>query len=178
VAVHDELLSRAEKSGDWSLYDPFECPLIIGALSSEVELVQHNCRRKRTVRASEIIEGIAECAWEVVDPGVIFIDSINAHNPTPRLGKIRSTNPCGKTPLLDWEDCNLGSINLVAYVKSDGSGILWDKLARDVELAVRFLDDVINMSRYPDKRIEDAVRGTRKIGLGVNQIGSPSDNYN
>ena len=167
VAAHDEFLRRALSGGEWRLYDPSECPLIVGALSSDLAEVWRHCRPARVVDAREVFGRIAECAWASGDPGLVFIDTINAHNPTPSLGRIRATNPCGEAPLLDWEACNLGSINLEAYVDPRAGRILWDELAEDVKLAVRFLDDVIEVSRYPDKRIEEAVRRTRKIGLGV-----------
>ncbi|MET1101300.1 MAG: adenosylcobalamin-dependent ribonucleoside-diphosphate reductase [Pyrodictiaceae archaeon] len=167
VAVHDKFMEAVESGGTWSLYSPQECPGIVASLSNDIEELGKLCKPVKTLSAAEILEKIAYCAWRGGDPGLVFIDTINKHNPTPLLGRIHSTNPCGETPLLDWEACNLGSINLVHYVDEKNKRILWDRLAEDVKLAIRFLDDVIEVSRYPDKRIDEAVRRTRKIGLGV-----------
>ncbi len=117
------------------------------------------------VRAQEIFELIIANAWEFGDPGVIFIDEINRHQPTPALGEIESTNPCGEMPLLPYESCNLGSINLARMV-ADGH-LDWAKLERTVAVAVRFLDDVIEVNNYPLPEVEQLTRANRKIGLGV-----------
>ncbi|MEB2836808.1 MAG: adenosylcobalamin-dependent ribonucleoside-diphosphate reductase [Desulfurococcales archaeon] len=167
VAIHDSFMRRALGGGEWRLYDPSTCPGLVASLSEEVEEAQGSCRASRVIGAAELLDAIAECAWRSGDPGVVFIDTINRHNATPVLGRIHSTNPCGETPLLDWEACNLGSINLARYVDEVNREIRWEELGRDVELAVRFLDDVIEVSWYPDKRIAEAVRRTRKVGLGV-----------
>jgi ribonucleoside-diphosphate reductase alpha chain len=122
-----------------------------------------------TIEAGKIFDLIVECAWASGEPGVIFLDHINRANPTPHLGQIESTNPCGEQPLHPYEACNLGSINLVRMIKDDeeGSRIDWAKLRRTVHLAVRFLDDVIEVNHYPLPQIEQVSRGNRKIGLGV-----------
>ncbi|MET1128580.1 MAG: adenosylcobalamin-dependent ribonucleoside-diphosphate reductase [Thermoproteota archaeon] len=165
VALHDAFLEKALRGGKWHLYSPAECSSLIGSTSEELEKLSAWCKPSASIDAAEVLNRIADCAWASGDPGVVFIDTINRHNPTPSLGKIRATNPCGETPLLDWEACNLGSINLARYVRE--GKIDWELLARDVELAVRFLDNVIDVSWYPDKRIERAVKRTRKVGLGV-----------
>ena len=116
-------------------------------------------------RARKIFKLICQMAWQYADPGMVFIDTINKHNPTPKLGAIESTNPCGEMPLLPYEACNLGSINLAHMVK-DGT-VDWEKLQRTAHLAIRFLDNMIDMCNYPLPEIAKAVLGNRKIGLGV-----------
>ncbi len=182
VAVHDVFMERALRGEQWCLYNPRTCEYVRDPLSEDLKLSEKLCRAEICINASEILRRAAECAWRCGDPGLVFVDTINKHNPTPKLGRIHSTNPCGETPLLDWEACNLGSINLHAYVLN--GRILWDELARDVETAIRFLDDVIDMSWYPDPRIEEAVRRTRKVGLGVMgfadmlaELGIPYDSH-
>ncbi len=115
--------------------------------------------------ARELLGEMAENAWAGGDPGVIFLDTLNRDNPTPHLGSLQSTNPCGELPLLDDESCNLGSIRLDAFVCEDR--IDWERLDATTDLAVRFLDDVIEVSEYPFAEIAAASRGSRKIGLGV-----------
>jgi ribonucleoside-diphosphate reductase alpha chain len=118
-----------------------------------------------TIRADKLFEAIINQAWRAGDPGIIFLDQMNRDNPTPRLGSIEATNPCGELPLLPYESCNLGSINLSRMV-SDGQ-VDWTKLGRVTSLAVRFLDNVIEVNKLPIPAIEKATRGNRKIGLGV-----------
>ncbi|MDA8171973.1 MAG: adenosylcobalamin-dependent ribonucleoside-diphosphate reductase [Nitrospiraceae bacterium] len=119
--------------------------------------------------AGEVFDEIVSCAWETGDPGLIFIDVINRDNPTPKLGRIESTNPCGEQPLLPNEACVLGSVNLSKYAIAGGGEARLDRdaLGADVRMAVRFLDGVIDVNQYPVPEIEAMHRGNRKIGLGV-----------
>jgi ribonucleoside-diphosphate reductase alpha chain len=121
------------------------------------------------LNAADVYDAIVNQAWENGDPGVIFLDRINRDNPTPDIGEIESTNPCGEQPLLPFEACNLGSINLAKFVTQDDNGPTIDRegLGETVALAVRFLDDAIDMSKYPLDKITQMARGNRKIGLGV-----------
>jgi ribonucleoside-diphosphate reductase alpha chain len=121
------------------------------------------------VRAREIFNMIVEHAWANGEPGIIFLDRLNRDNPTPSLGEIESTNPCGEQPLLPYEACNLGSVNLANMVRPAGDGVEidWDRLAGVVKLSVRFLDDVIDACVYPLERITEMVKTNRKVGLGV-----------
>jgi ribonucleoside-diphosphate reductase alpha chain len=143
------------------------------AVKNDKEFELINPRNKavvKTLKARAIWNLIVTMAWKNGEPGVIFIDRINRHcNTTPKLGEIESTNPCSEQPLLPYESCNLGSINLSKMVKEvDGKyDIDWEKLRRTVRLAVRFLDNVIDANKYPVKQIEEMTKGNRKIGLGV-----------
>ncbi|MEB2344225.1 MAG: adenosylcobalamin-dependent ribonucleoside-diphosphate reductase [Deltaproteobacteria bacterium] len=124
-----------------------------------------NGRPVRSLDARWLLDEIARFAWATGDPGLLFIDAVNRANPTPQLGPLEATNPCGELPLLPNEACNLGSLRLDAFVR-DGR-LDWECLERAVDLGVRFLDDVIEASRYPFPAITAIVRGNRKIGLGV-----------
>ncbi len=151
VAITEEFMRAAEEDGD-------------------VPLVNPNTRQTvRRLKARDIFRAIVETAWKTGDPGVIFIDRINRDNPTPRLGEIESTNPCGEQPLLPYEPCNLGSINLSLMLTGFGGrqDVDWGRLDGVVRTGVHFLDNVIDMSRYPLDSIDRMAKGNRKIGLGV-----------
>ena len=123
-----------------------------------------------TLKAREVFEMLVQKAWESGDPGIVFIDRINRDNPTPDQGEIESTNPCGEQPLLPYEACNLGSINLAKFFVPGRQGdeaIDWEELRRVTHLAVRFLDNVIDASRFPLQQITETVHKNRKIGLGI-----------
>ncbi|HEX7445591.1 MAG TPA: adenosylcobalamin-dependent ribonucleoside-diphosphate reductase [Methanothrix sp.] len=145
VAATDEFMRSARQGGEIDLINPRT-----GLATARIQ-------------AQELMNLIANSAWRGGDPGVIFIDRINAAHPIP--GLIEATNPCGEQPLLPFESCNLGSINLSRLVKK--GELDWERLGELVSLAVRFLDDVIDMNRFPISRIEEATMQRRKIGLGV-----------
>ncbi len=137
----------------------------------EYDLVNPRSRQAvKRIKAKMVFDLMAESAWDNGDPGILFIDRVNRANPTPQLGMIESTNPCGEQPLLPYEPCNLGSINLVKMIKQAADGTFemdYPKLEQTVAYAVHFLDNVIDANRYPLPQIEAMARGNRKIGLGV-----------
>lgn len=136
----------------------------------EYDLVEpHTGKTVKKLRAREVFELITDMAWNNGEPGIIFLDRINRDNTVPGLGEIESTNPCGEQPLLPYESCNLGSINLLSCIKKSGkqNKIDYDKLGRLVERATHFLDNVIDVNKYPLEKIDEVTKGTRKIGLGV-----------
>jgi len=139
------------------------------AAGSEYDLVDPHLGKVVGRRdARKVFQLIVESAWAVGDPGLVFIDRVNAANPTAGLGSIRATNPCGEQPLHDYESCNLGSINLSNFFDPEAKDHLdWRRLASVIRLGVRFLDDVIDVNRYPLPQIEKTTRASRRIGLGV-----------
>ncbi len=151
VAITEEFMAAAEKGLQYNLVDP----------KTQKVVRQENAR--------EIFSMIIDNAWNNGEPGIIFVDRLNKDNVTPELGEIESTNPCGEQPLLPYEACNLGSINLSILTKGTGSKTVvdYDRLGRIVWQAVHFLDNVIEVNRYPLPQIDEMTRGTRKIGLGV-----------
>lgn len=151
IAITEEFMVAAEKGSKYNLIDP----------KTKKAVKQENAR--------EIFDLIIDNAWNNGEPGIIFVDRLNKDNVTPELGEIESTNPCGEQPLLPYEACNLGSINLSLMIRdNDGKpDVDYDKLGKVVKKAVHFLDNVIEVNRYPLPKIDEMTRGTRKIGLGV-----------
>jgi ribonucleoside-diphosphate reductase alpha chain len=145
----------------------------VSALRSGDRYFLRNPRSNEPVRAlsaARVFDLICNAAWATGDPGVVFIDRMNDRNPTPERGRFEATNPCGEQPLLPFESCTLGSINLGRFVERPGqpdAAIDWSRLGDAVDLGVHFLDNVIDANRYPLPQIAEATRATRKIGLGV-----------
>lgn len=173
VGLTEKFMDAVEKRENYDLVDP------------------HTKKTVGKLNAGEVFDLLVKDAWKSGDPGIVFLDRINEDNPTPLQGQIESTNPCGEQPLLPYEACNLGSINLSLFINENrdwlinnpiADGLDWDSLKETVSLAVRFLDNVIDASKYPLKQIGDTVRRNRKIGLGVMgfadmlyQLGIPYD---
>jgi ribonucleoside-diphosphate reductase alpha chain len=151
VAVTDTFMEAMKNGGNYDLIDP------------------RDNRKVGELNAAEVYQVLVKQAWENGDPGIVFLDRINADNPTPELGEIESTNPCGEQPLLPLEACNLGSLNLAKFVieNDEEPAIDYEGLKEVIWLCVRFLDNTIDMSKYPLPEIDEMVRGNRKIGLGV-----------
>lgn len=148
IGVSDAFMRTLAEDGDWDLVNP------------------RTGEKCGSVRASELWELLTESAWKTGDPGILFLDKIEVCNTVPLCGKLEGTNPCGEQPLLPYESCNLGSINLIRMADDRGE-INWDKLEETARVAVRFLDDVIDRNNYPLDEISKMTRSNRKIGLGV-----------
>lgn len=155
VALTEKFMEAVEKGENYDLIDP------------------HSKAVRGTLNAKEVFDILVNKAWASGDPGIVFLDRINRDNPTPAQGDMESTNPCGEQPLLPYEACNLGSINLSKFVipgnisDEKEEAVDWDSLKDVIYTAVRFLDNVIDSSKYPLEKIEEKVRMNRKIGLGV-----------
>ncbi|MEW6096306.1 MAG: vitamin B12-dependent ribonucleotide reductase [bacterium] len=149
VALTKKFMDALENNTEYDLIDPYSKKSV------------------KSLLAKEVFDLIVKYAHKNGEPGIIFLDKINEHNPTPKVGEIESTNPCGEQPLLPYESCNLGSINLSKMVKEDEKKIDYEKLGRVVDLAVGFLDNVIDMNNYPLEIIGKMTKANRKIGLGV-----------
>ncbi len=147
VAITDDFMNKVEENQEYELIDPHTKD-VVGKLN-----------------AREVFDLIVKMAWKNGEPGIIFIDKINSDNPTPKVGMVESTNPCGEQPLLPYESCNLGSINISEMV--EGGAINFSKLADRVKIAVHFLDNVIDMNSFPIEEIRAMTKKNRKIGLGV-----------
>jgi len=151
VGATDDFIERTRKGEDYDLVNP------------------RNMAKIGKRSAAKVLEDVCRGAWLTGDPGVVFLDQINRANPTPGMGEIESTNPCGEVPLLPFEACNLGSVNLDRMLVERGGAfeVDWARLGAVVDMGVRFLDNVIDVSRYPLPQIEKMAQGNRKIGLGV-----------
>ena len=151
VAVTEDFMRQVEQGQDYDLINP-RTNEVTGRLN-----------------AREVFNRLTAMAWQTGDPGIVFLDRINRDNPNPQLGYIESTNPCGEQPLLPFESCNLGSLNVARMVHYTGDDVQmdWSRLARAVRTGVHLLDNVIDMNNYPIEEIEEMSKKTRRIGMGI-----------
>ena len=147
VLVTDKFMEAVKNGGDYDLINPRSGEAV------------------KKLNAGKVFDLLINMAWRSGEPGILFVDTVNRANPTPLIGDIESTNPCGEQPLLPYEACNLGSLNLSHFVKN--GKIDYERLGETVRVAIRFLDDVIDVNKYPLEKIDEMCRGNRKIGLGV-----------
>ncbi len=171
---HPDIMDFIMAKGDQTVLTNFN--LSVGLTEAFMKAVEAggsydiiNPRNGQVVKqkdARKVFERIVEMAWTNGEPGMVFLDRLNRDNPTPQVGEFEATNPCGEQPLLPYESCNLGSINLARMVTADGQ-VDWDKLRQTVKLATRFLDNVIEINKYPLEQIGEMTRANRKIGLGI-----------
>ncbi|AMV72417.1 vitamin B12-dependent ribonucleotide reductase [Desulfuromonas carbonis] len=147
VGMTEKFMEAVESDGEYEIINPRDGEVI------------------KMMPARKVFEHIVDLAWTNGEPGIIFLDRLNRDNPTPLVGEIEATNPCGEQPLLPYESCNLGSINLAKMVKN--GDVDWDHLKKVVHAGTRFLDNVIEVNKYPIPEIDEMTRSNRKIGLGV-----------
>lgn len=162
VSVPDAYMKKLMESPD-ALHE------VTNPRTGETYNVPHEDKPDTFWTVKEVFDLIVDCAWSTGEPGLIFIDRINRDNPTPKLGRITATNPCGEQPLLPYEACNLGSLNLGKFVhtKDDKPYFDYNEFKEAIHLATRFLDNVIDVNKYPLPQIEEMCKSNRKIGLGV-----------
>ncbi|MBV9120376.1 MAG: vitamin B12-dependent ribonucleotide reductase, partial [Chloroflexi bacterium] len=151
VAATDKFMDALAAGSDYELINPVD-----GSVTERVS-------------AQMVFDRIVDAAWATGDPGMVFIDRINGGpaNPTPEIGMVEATNPCGEQPLLPYEACNLGSLNVAAFLADDGQDLDWHSMESAIRTSVRFLDDVIEVNPYPLPEIVEMVGANRRIGLGV-----------
>jgi len=171
---HPDILDfiRAKEGGEFANFNTSVAvtDAFMHALENDEEYGLINPRTKeevRRIKARDVFNELVTYAWKIGDPGIIFATEINRQNPLPAIGTIEATNPCSEQPLLPYESCNLGSINVSKFVKSGDGEVDWERLKETVWSCVRFLDDVIDVNRYPLPEIEEMTRANRKIGLGI-----------
>ena len=150
VGITDQFMRAVEKDGDFEFVNP------------------RTKKPVKSIKARAIWNLLCLMSWKNGEPAVVFLDTINKANPTPEIGEMEATNPCGETPLLPYESCNLGSMNLAKFIHKNGHvSFDFEKFEKSVAIAIRFLDDVVDANKYPLPQIRDATLANRKIGLGV-----------